>query len=162
MPRHFSFTHFTFPNAPLPPPTGSFLDLNEAIIAYHASQPALVAAVRDGKCWHEEAPQGTKLPYCTFLVPSEVIEERTTGPIIEKVRAAVQFNLHHWTQKQSKDLGRLWKSAYRMAALEVEGVPVMHCLYTGRQSEIGESLGDGGKDCIIEIVTFDVLYTRSV
>lgn len=156
----FRFAYFDLVRAPV---SGSdFPTLAEAVVGFYRAQPDLVAATSDGKLWEDQAPEATKLPYVTFLIPSDTAEEFATGPTFHTRRAELQINCHHWTSKGAKDLARTFRDAFKMAPLAVAGVGIMHCLPTGPGSHaIGDGLGDHGRDCHVQILTFEVLYTQA-
>jgi len=133
-------------------------DVWEAIEAYFAARADLKALLSDGKLWLDEAPQGTVLPYATFTRVSEVMEDRTTA--FRKFRAIVQFSLHHWTPKRAKDLCYAFETAFTGAPLVAFNTPVLHCLPGNPLSALGEGKGDRGRDCRIEMIEFEILYTK--
>lgn len=139
------------------PPSGSHASIGAAILGRWNADAGLLAAI--GPLWHIEAPEGTELPYATYMEVSDAETETTGDPHLET--AVYQFSVHANPSARAKALGRLVKTAYRKAPLVVDGLPVMHCLRVGGLLVKGEGKGPKGEDSWMQTHDFEVMRALS-
>lgn len=133
--------------------------LQQAIEAYWATQPALQQLTSDGKLWHEEALEGTDLPYVEFFKISEPDDSITTT--FRVPRASVQFNCYASTDVQAMAIRDALMNGFSRAPLSIQGSPVLHAIPGDPMDDKAEGKGPRGKDCYVAMFTLDILLTQA-
>ena len=102
------------------------------------------------------------LPYGTYFKVSDVVETFTTGYAFCK--ATLQFNVHAETDSQAQNIANQLAQTMRTlgsnvgASLLIYGQLSLSVLPNSFGIQIGEGLGNGGKDCWLCFFTADVTY----
>lgn len=109
----------------------------------------------DGYLWHLEAPETTDLPYATYFLVSEDVEQESTA--FQSYRALVQINVHTETSGEAWQLVKSIRDALKGAPLVVDDNAVWHVLPDSLIApQTGEGLGPDGADCWVAGVVFDI------
>lgn len=120
-------------------------------MTWWATQPTLQALVTGGLIWHLEAAENADVePYVTFFRVSEVPVTWTTGYAFRET--VVQFNVHHFQAATAESIAYTIASALASipgpgATLTIHGVSSISVLPDSFNTQIGEGLGTGGRDC---------------
>ena len=112
----------------------------------------------DSMLWHLEAPEDTRLPYCTIYIVAEEADLRTTS-LHSAWRSRVQINCHAQTSAASRAMAQTIRSSLNGAPLTINGLAVWHVTPTSLiPPQTGEGRGPDDSDCWISGVEFEIPY----
>jgi hypothetical protein len=136
-----------------------------ALQTWWGTQTALQGLVMGGKLWHLEAPENAAIePYATYFKVSEPVTTFTTG--FAYYTTTFQINVHHWLPLLAEAIA--WQIAKALsslnagggAVLTIHGTSSIHVLPGSFNTQIGEGLGTGGRDCWLSSFEVEVPWTN--
>lgn len=128
----------------------------EAIYGLYLATPALASAC-GGRFFLDEAPEGTVLPYVTFMLVGRT-PEPTTGDL-ETTLSLVQFSIHDRLPSGCEAIAKVLRATFQKAALAIGGPATGHCLRSAEGLTKAEGKGPGGKDCRVHTIDFEIWFS---